>query len=371
MTMWNFSIPTKIAFGRGASRDLGEAAASFGVKPIIVTDEGVASLDFFGEILGRLPGARVFTEVRPNPTVGNVDDLATILREDARDVLIAVGGGSAIDCAKAASALAVTEMPSVRAYHTGGERFGPRHLPVVAVPTTAGTGSEVTPFAVLDDPEKHVKGPIASEAFYPALAVVDPDLHCSLPLRITAETGLDALSHAIEGYWSKNHQPMCDLLATEAGRLIFANLEAACLHPRDAAARGAMAYAALLAGLAFQLPKNAMVHACSFPLSSRCHLSHGAACAFTLEQAVKINAPYMDGRMETFATYCGFSDIEPMIAAIGRLKRIGGLPCTLREAGIAQEDVAALIAESFSPLMLNNPRKITEEDLRQMYENLR
>ena len=367
---WTFSIPTRVSFGAGASKDIGALAASYGGSPIFVTDAGLAALPVFRDIVSGAPGASVFSGVEPNPTVKNVDDLAAMVRKKRHDVLIAVGGGSSMDCAKAASCLATTDEPSVRAYHTGWMKFGRVHLPVVAVPTTAGTGSEVTPFAVLDDREEGVKAPMASGAFYPVHALVDPVLTYSLPKRITAATGLDALSHAIEGYWSKNHQPVCDLLAREAARLIFDNLKTACLSPHDDAARSAMAYAALLAGMAFQLPKNAMIHACSFPLSSRYHLSHGAACAFTMEHAVRINAPHMDGRMEAFASYCGFPDIAGMVASIRELKRVGGLPCTLAEAGIPKDDVAAIVKESFHPLMLNNPKAICEEDLYRMYEEL-
>ncbi|HNR30258.1 MAG TPA: iron-containing alcohol dehydrogenase, partial [Candidatus Hydrogenedentes bacterium] len=201
-------------------------------------------------------------------------------------------------------------------------------------------------------------------------AVVDPELTYSLPLFVTACTGLDALCHAMECYWSRNHQPMCDLLAKEAARLIFRSLETACTRPNDTGARADMAYAALIAGIAFQLPKNAMVHACSYPLSTRFHLCHGAACAFTLEFAVRLNAPHMGRRLEAFAAYCGFADIDAMVRRIRELKRIGGLPCTLAEANIPKDAVGALIDGSFHPLIKNNPKEVTREDLEAMYASL-
>ena len=138
----------------------------------------------------------------------------------------------------------------------------------------------------------------------------------------------------------------------------------------DAKARNAMSYAALLAGMAFQLPKNAMVHACSFPLSNRYHLPHGVACALTLEGAIRLNAPCLGDRFAAFATACGFADAEAMAAAVHRLKRLGGLPCTLAEAGIPENAVETLIAESFHPLLQNNPRPITSADLRALYREL-
>jgi alcohol dehydrogenase len=317
-----------------------------------------------------LPGIPVFSDVTPDPTVGSVDALAARLRTQRHGVVVAVGGGSAMDCAKAAAALAAGNLASIRAVHSGGVRLGSERLPLIAVPTTAGTGSEVTPFAVLNDPEKQIKGPIAGDALYPIHAVVDPELTYSLPRQVTVVTGLDALSHAIEGYWSQGHQPICDLLAIEAARLICQHLRRAAQQPDDAQARAGMSHAATLAGAAFQLPKNAMVHACSFPLSTRYHLPHGAACALTLEEAIRFNAPVMGERMTVFLRGIGLADAEDLIALVRELKQLGGLPCTLREAGIPPEDIPQLARESFHPLMRNNPRSMTEDDLIAMYQRL-
>jgi alcohol dehydrogenase class IV len=369
--MWTFGSPTRVTFGVGASGSAIEVANSYGGRPIIVTDATLAELPRIRGIIETLPGAPLFTDVHPNPTVADVDALAASIREHRCDVVVAIGGGSPMDCAKAAACLCETEERSVRAFHSEGRKFGPVHLPVVAVPTTAGTGSEVTPFSVLDDAEKGFKGPIASDSLYPIHALVDPELTLSLPKYVTAATGLDALSHAIEGYWSKNHQPLCDLLAMEAAKLIFAHFGGVCTRPDDVEARTAMSYAALLAGMAFALPKNAMVHACSFPLSNRYHLCHGAACAFTLEFAVRLNAPHMGGRLEVFAKACGFDTIDAMARRIGEFKRLGGLPCTLADVGIGEDAVPVLIEESFHPLMQNNPKEVTREDLARMYEALR
>ncbi len=345
-------------------------AGQYGKRPVLVTDNTLAGLPHIREVLGLFDHAPLFSEVEPNPTVINVDALAVLLRDSAADVVVAIGGGSVLDCAKAAACLAVSEQNSIRAFHSGGAVLGPDSLPVVALPTTAGTGSEVTPFAVLDDREKGVKGPLAGPALYPRHALVDPALTYTLPLYVTACTGLDALSHAIEGYWSKNHQPICDLLAKEAARLIFTHFEAVCVEPETAAAREGLSYAALLAGMAFQLPKNAMVHACSYPLSTRFHMPHGAACAFTLEYAVRLNAPHMDGRLEDFALYCGFDSVEAMTRRIGVFKRMGGLPCTLAEAHIPESAIPELIDESFHPLINNNPKPVSREDLEAMYATL-
>ena len=368
--LWTFKLPTAVTFGNGCVQQLPRIAAAQGARPLLVADRDLARLPLFARVQEVLPRIPVFSDVTPDPTVASVDALAARLRAERHDAVIAVGGGSAMDCAKAAACLAAGNLPSIRAVHSEGVPLGSARLPLIAVPTTAGTGSEVTPFAVLSDTEKQIKGPIAGDALYPVHAVVDPELTHSLPQKITVVTGLDALCHGIEGYWSRNHQPICDVLAIEAARLICANLKRATQEPGDEEARSAMSYAATLAGAAFQLPKNAMVHACSFPLSARYHLAHGIACAFTLEEAIRFNAPVMGERMTTFLRGIGFDSTDDLIALVRELKQLGGLPGTLREAGIPTADIPVLARESFHPLMRNNPRAMTEADLVAMYERL-
>lgn len=368
--MWTFFCPTKITFGAGTGRAARETAQTYGTRPVLVSDATVAGVPAVQRILRTFEGAPVFDAVCPNPTTENVDALAALLRREKAEVVVALGGGSVMDCAKAAACLARTDEDHIRPFHSEGRELPQDAVPLVAMPTTAGTGSEVTPFSVLNDQEKGVKAPLAGPALYPACALVDPALTCSMPRTVTAATGLDALAHAIEGYWSKNHQPVCDLLAKEAARRIFAHLETALREPENTAAREAMSYAAVLAGMAFQLPKNAMVHACSYPLSNRYHLSHGAACAFLLEAAIELNAPHMDGRMEDFAAACGFDGIAAMRNRIGALKALGGLPRTLADAGIDPAEVPEIIGESFHPLIQNNPKPVTEEDLERIYAAL-
>ncbi|MBN2452499.1 MAG: iron-containing alcohol dehydrogenase [Lentisphaeria bacterium] len=369
---WAYRLPTEVLFGEGRASALGAQVTALGRCPVLVTDAVVGAQSFLRGIRSEVPSAPVFDAVEANPTVGTVDALADLLRVQGCDVVVAVGGGSVMDCAKAGCALARGPAgQSIRRYHSGGEALGPDRVPLIAVPTTSGTGSEVTPFAVLDDPEKGLKAPLSSPSLYPTVAVVDPALTYSMPLRVTASTGLDALSHAMEGYWSRQHQPFCDMLAMEAGRLVFEWFEAVCLDPFDSEGRRWMAYAATLAGAAFQIPKNAMVHACSFPLSSRFHLPHGTACAFVLDAAIRFNAPALGDRLEAFAAYCGFASVEVMAAEVRRFKRLGGLPCTLEEAGIPESALESLVAESFHPLMRNNPVEVQPEDLLRLYAGLR
>ena len=368
--MWTFYLPTKIIFGRGTSGTINAMPEIEGRRCVVVTDPTIAKLPGIHDIIERLAPAAVFDGVQPNPTVENTDALTDVLKKSNAEMILAIGGGSPLDCAKAASCLAKTDDRSIRRYHSEGKMFSIGNIPVITVPTTAGTGSEVTPISVLDDKEKNFKGPITSPLFHPVCAVVDPDLTISVPLFITAATAFDALSHSIECYWSKNHQPICDALAKDAAKTIFVNLPKVYETPDDPETRERLSYAALIAGIAFQMPKNAIMHACSYPLSSRAHMSHGAACAFTMEASIQLNSPHMNGRMEEFAHACGFSEIEDMIDEITKLKRQGGLPCTLNEAGILPEMVETLIKESFHPAIKNNPKEVTEDDLHTIYRKL-
>lgn len=365
--MWNYRQPTEIRFGAGERQALPEVVARFGKRPILVTDPGIKGFPTTAEIIGMLgPDAQLFSEVEPNPTVSSVDKLAETMNAHSADVVIALGGGSALDCAKAACSVAVQGGPASR-YHSGGEKLDSRHIPLIAIPTTAGTGSEVTPVSVLDDPEKSIKSPLVHDNFYPDVALIDPELTLTMPPQVTAATGFDALAHAIEGYWSKNHQPICDLMALEAVRLFFRHFPLVLEDPSNREAREGMSMTALLGGLAFQLPRTAGVHACSYPLSSKYHLPHGVACAMTLDHFVRFNSEEMGDRGVALARSAGLRDMEALADAIAALKVRSGLATTLREAGVAEGEIDALVQASFHPVMNNNPREVCAEDLKQLY----
>lgn len=368
--MWIYNQPTQIHFACGCRQKLPEIAGRFGRRPVVVSDRTLHRLESVTALVKMLgPGAKTFFDVEPNPTVASVDALAKLIVEAEADVLVAVGGGSSLDCAKLAGALAV-QGGTARQYHSEGRALDTRRLPLVAMPTTAGTGSEVTPISVLDDPEKNVKAPVAHPSLFPTVALIDPELTITMPRSVTACTGIDALAHAIEGYWSKNHQPICDVLACEAAALVFQHLRTAFDQPDNLAAREGMSLAALLGGMAFQLPKNAAVHACSYPLSSRYHLPHGAACAMTLDHFIRFNAPALGERGARLARAAGFADLPALADAVTALKQAVGLPARLREAGVAESELDWLVQASFHPLMNNNPRPVSPEELRALYAGI-
>lgn len=366
---WNYWQPTEIIFGRGERAQLPELLERCGGPAVLVTDRGLADLPLIADLSSLSGQPTVFAQVEPNPTVGMVDALAELLRMLETRVVIAVGGGSSLDCAKAACSIA-PQGGSARQYHSEGAKLDSRHLPLIAIPTTAGTGSEVTPIAVLDDPEKRLKAPMAHDNFYPTIALIDPDLTCSMPRSVTASTGFDALAHAIEGYWSRNHQPICDLFALEAVRQVFANLPRVLENGEDREAREGMSMAALLGGLAFQAPKNAAVHACSFPFSATYHLAHGTACALTLDHFIRFNGPAMGERGERLARAAGFDSMEALADRVAEMKAGSGLPTRLSEIGVTEAEIDALVEGSFHPLMDNNPREVTAEDLAAIYRQM-
>lgn len=361
-----YSQPVKIRFGVGSFDRLGDTLDELGVQRAVLVcgrhfapqAEALRSRD------GRFKA--VFSGVEQNPQLAGVEETVRLCREQRADAVIGIGGGSAMDTAKFAAAVAPNEGEAIDYYCGARSLDAASRLTMIAVPTTAGTGSEVTQVSVISHGSE--KKTINHPAFMPAAAVVDPALTWSVPPRTTMNTGLDAMAHAIEGYWSVNHQPITDVLAIEAVRLVLENLERAYTDGSDRDARSAMSFASLLGGLSFAQPKTAACHACSYPLSELYHLPHGEACAFTLDSFVRLNA---DERLERLARGAGLRDTEELAERIAALKELGGLRRRLSELN-GEVDVPALAAACAKhPLMNNNPRKLSVEELAEMFEKLR
>lgn len=359
-----YSQPVKIFFGAGKFAKLHDVLGELGLKRCILVcghhfapkaEELCASLD---ELCGYYAG------VEQNPQLSGVVETVKLAREKNADGIIGIGGGSSIDTAKFAAAITLDGGEALE-YYRGERPFPAKRLPVIAVPTTAGTGSEVTQVSVIshDTEKKTINNPV----FMPLAAIVDPELCLSVPPRTTMNTGLDALAHALEGFWSVQHQPICELMTAEAVRLVLENLEKAYRDGSDINARSAMSYAALLGGLAFALPKTAACHACSYPLSEDYHMPHGEACAFTLDSFVRINA---DERLEALCRKVGLSGTDELAARIAELKKIGGLRTKLGDLG--EVDMDKLCRDCAAhPLMNNNPVHMDEAALRAMFEALK
>lgn len=355
-----YSQPVKIFFGEGEFNRLGEILSDLGIESCVIAC-GKHFAPKATEMMKEIPAIHgVFGEVEQNPQLSGIVETVRLARETGAQAVIGIGGGSSLDTAKFAAAIAPGDGDALEYYH-GEKPFPSSRLRIIAVPTTAGTGSEVTQVSVVSNGSE--KRTINNPVFMPEIAIVDPLLSSSVPPRTTMNTGLDAMAHALEGYWSKNHQPISDLMAIESVRVILANLENAYRNGNDMNARGQMAYAALLGGLSFALPKTAASHACSYPLSEDYHLPHGEACAFTLDSFVRINA---DDRLEYLCHAVGLSGTDELADRIASFKKMAGLKTSLSDLGDVDLDKLAHDC-AVHGLMNNNPVKMTEEMLKEMF----
>lgn len=368
--IWNYAQPVDIRFGAGRLADLHSIAAQLGgSRGLLVASPFFRRSGMAQKLMDESNGTLVamYADVTPNPEVTEVDACAQMMRDEHIDFVVALGGGSPMDLAKAAATVALTT-DSITKYHGTGVAVPQAHLPLIAIPTTAGTGSEVTCVSVLSDHATGKKGPIVSDGFYPDVAIIDPELTYSMPSHITASTGIDVLSHALEGYWSKGHQPICDALAIHATALVFGYLKRAYDDGNDVEAREKLCEASVIAGLAFTLPKTTSSHACSFPLTNLHHIPHGEACGLTLDYFARINAQGPEGyRVHALAKAVGFADAFAMADAIRDLKADLGLRNDLKSFDLSEEQIADLVRISHHPNLLNNPVEITDEILSAMY----
>ena len=374
---WEFNLPVKLAFGNNRHEQIFDYICEIGGEVGVL----VCSRSFAGNGLAdkfvKLSGGKikaVFSDIRPNPTTDNVNACVDVMRSIGADFAVALGGGSPMDCCKAACAIAKGD-DKIEAYHSGGKAISADEaIPMIAVTTTSGTASEVTNISVLTDLAKNLKQPMNDPAMYPKIAVIDPVLTLTVPPQITASTGLDVLSHAIESYWATLNQPICSACSVYAARLVFEYLERAYNHPDDLLAREKMAEASIVAGVAFSHPRTTGSHACSFPLTNIYGVPHGEACAFTLDYFVKFNAEHADedGRITAFARDCGFDTPDAMADEIAAMKRRMGMRTNLSQIGCTtDEQIRELTQKSMSMLMKRNPIELTEENIYNMYINLR
>jgi alcohol dehydrogenase len=296
------------------------------------------------------------------------------MREIGADFAVALGGGSPMDCCKAACAIAKGD-DVIASYHSGGKAVNAQEaIPMIAVTTTSGTASEVTNISVLTDTALNLKNPMNDPAMFPKIAVIDPELTLSVPPQITASTGLDVLAHAVESYWATIHQPVCTACSIYSARLVFQWLEKAYNNPDDLTAREKMAEASIVAGVAFSHPRTTGSHACSFPLTNIYGVPHGEACAFTLDYFIKFNADHADsdGRITALAKDCGFSTAYEMAEEITNMKKRMGMRTRLSEIGCTtDEQIQELTEKSMSMLMTRNPITLTKDNILEMYNALR
>jgi alcohol dehydrogenase len=363
-----YELPTRIVLGVGSVGQLAEELDGLGVRrPLLVTDQGVKSAGIVDRViealkpLGSAPA--IFDEVESDPSTATVERIGAQLTSGRHDGVVAVGGGSAMDAGKAAAALATNEGGVLDL--VGPENVATDPLPIVAIPTTAGTGSEVTRFAVLSDKDSGAKVSVASMKVMPRVALLDPELTYSLPAQITAPTGVDALAHAVESYGSVWTHPIAEGLALYAVELVGRNLRAA-VHGGDHQARAAMLAASCIAELAANSTRLGLAHALAVPLGATHHVPHGVAVALTLPHMCRFNEGADPARYERLKAALD-PDAATMSDAVTALNRDVGILAGLSSWGVDEDDFDRVIDLALrSDNVQANPRAAEHDELAAM-----
>lgn len=380
--MFTFTTTRTIVAGAGSTQHIVEHIRPIlGDRILLVTDKGLRRLGLLSQIQQQLAGAgiavAVFDDIAADPPEANVFAGVQIARTHRATGVLAVGGGSPMDVAKVIALLAKSSESLAEAYGIGNAK-GPR-LPLVLVPTTAGTGSEATPIAILTTGTAEKKG-IVSPLLLPDMAILDADLTLGLPPLVTAATGIDAMVHAIEAYTSgsANNNPVSKALAREALRLLGANIRQACFEGNNREAREGMLLGSLLAGQAFANSPVAAVHALAYPIGGHFHIPHGLSNALVLPHVMRFN---LEAAGEAYAEIAADafpklgntpreSRANAFILEIEALSRALEVPQRLRDVGIPEDAIGLLASEAMKQtrLLINNPRPLTEVDALAIYE---
>ncbi|MGP7818173.1 iron-containing alcohol dehydrogenase family protein [Niallia sp. 01092] len=371
-----YKQPVPIDFGAGKLKILPKILEKMNMKKgILISAPSMVRSGIAQEVMKQSEGriVTIFSDIQPNPTVNNTDACAKMIREYECEFAVALGGGSILDCAKVACFVASTPYGTAD-FFSKKRPITASGIPMIAVPTTSGTASEVTTVSVLTDTENDIKAPIASDFFYPVYALIDPELTITCPPSVTAVSGIDVLAHSLEAYYGKKHQPFTDMAAERAASLVFQHLLTAYHEPDNIEARAKMSEASVTAGMAFNLTQTAAAHACSYPLTQDFGVPHGEACAMTLPSFWKLNSQLENEseRLNAFSQRLGFKNAEALADRIDEMKKAMGLKMTLEDAGVkTEEDLDKLVENSFAPNMLNNPVTMTKESLKELYSSLK
>jgi alcohol dehydrogenase len=375
---FDFHPTTRIVAGAGSLARLGDLARELGgTRVLVVTDPGLEAAGHPQRALAILEQAgleaRLFDAVEENPTFRHVEVGRAIAKDHKTDLLIAVGGGSSMDCAKGIN-FVLTNGGTMADYAGFGKATKPM-LPSIGVPTTAGTGSEAQSFALIADPETHMKMACGDRKAAFRVTILDPELTASQPARVSALTGIDAMSHALESYVCTRRGPLSQMYAKTAWQLLEPNLETVLREPKNVEARAAMQIGANFAGTAIENSMLGACHACANPLTAHYGLTHGVAIGVLLPHVIRFNAEAVGGLYGDLAHEVGLLNGdgsaagEALAQRVTELLRAAGLPTRLSECGVSPGIFSVLAEEANQQWTARfNPRPVTEADLQYLYE---
>jgi len=379
---FDYHSPTRVVFGPGSLNRLGELARELGdTRVLLVTDPGLEEAGHPQRAMDsiRQAGLEVFLfdGVEQNPTNTHVQAGVEFARPLGIDLIVSVGGGSSMDCAKGINFL-LTNGGSMADYKGFGKAKKPM-LPSIGIPTTAGTGSEAQSYALIADEKSHMKMACGDRKAAFCVAILDPEVTVSQPAKVTAITGIDALSHALESYVTSKRNALAQMFARQAWKLIEVNLETVLKEPSDLEARGAMQVGAYLAGTAIENSMLGACHACANPLTAHYGITHGLAIGILLPHVVRFNASAVGELYQELAEESGFIDPERngqgnaaagiIMERISTLMRLADLPTTLSECGVSSGILPVLAEEAGQQWTARfNPRPVTDVDLFGLYK---
>jgi alcohol dehydrogenase class IV len=381
-TVYNLKMPHAVYGGENSIDNITTILKNNQVKRVaIFTDKGILASGLFDLPVAAVKSAGadyyVLDEIPPEPSYMAVQNIVDSFKASGADMIIACGGGSVLDAAKLASVLVTDEYGVKELLDEPGR--AKKCVPSILIPTTAGTGAEVTPNAIVAVPEKELKVGIVNENMIADYVILDARMIKNLPRPIAAATGVDALAHAIECYTSKKANPFSDTFAMEALDLILNNIIPACDDPEAMEAKNQMQIAAFYAGIAITASGTTAVHALSYPLGGKYHIAHGVSNAILLAPVMRFNAPVCKERFTLIYDRCCHDTdnisktteekVEWVIMQLERIVQHLDIPTSLKEFGVPQEDLDGLVEAGMQVqrLLINNMRLVTEEDARNLY----
>lgn len=369
--MFTLMYPTRVIFGRGALEQLNPEVIYWGEKVLLVTGKSaMRKSGILDKITAIIKSAKIefslFDKVEHDPSLKTVHEGIKFLREEKCDIVVGLGGGSALDAAKAIASLA--RQPGTVWEYYAGKEIKEEGLPFLALPTTAGTGAEITNNSVLTDRNKATKKSIRSLFMIAKVALVAPELTLSLPPQITAYTGMDAFTQALESYVSKTSNPVSDSLALPAIEIIYHSLPEAVQNGGNIEVRERMALGSLFSGMAFSNSGLGAVHGLAHPIGAHFNIPHGLACAVLLPHIIGFNLRAKRDKFKQIAEKIGVEKVGDLPSVIKKFLEKVNLPLDFKGYGISRADFSTIIAECRSSSMGKNPRQLSDEDLREILE---